>query len=88
MNVNASRLANAGGNWNNGSNAGAFHLNVNQSASNTNTNIVSLLVGQPSTTMAILSPTKVGIIFDISKHFVINLQKICFICASFCIFAV
>ena len=38
-NVNASRLANAGGNWNNGSNAGAFHLNVNQSASNTNTNI-------------------------------------------------
>ena len=39
MNVNASRLANAGGNWNNTSNAGAFHLNVNQSASNTNTNI-------------------------------------------------
>ena len=42
----------------------------------------------PSVTKAILSPTKVGIIFDISKHFVKNLQKICFICASFCIFAV
>lgn len=38
-NDNASRFANAGGNWNNTSNAGAFHLNVNNSATNTNTNI-------------------------------------------------
>ena len=39
--MNASRLANAGGNWNNGSNAGAFHLNVNNDTSNSNTNIGS-----------------------------------------------
>ena len=28
-----------GGNWNNGTNAGAFALNLNNSSSNTNTNI-------------------------------------------------
>ncbi len=42
-NVNASRLAHTGGNWNNGSNTGAFHLNANNSASNTNPNIGSHL---------------------------------------------
>jgi len=43
-NVNASYLANAGGNWNNGSNTGAFHLNVNNSTSNSNANIGSHLM--------------------------------------------
>ena len=38
-NVNTSRLAHTSGNWNNGSNTGAFHLNVNNSTSNANTNI-------------------------------------------------
>ena len=42
-NVNTSRLAHTGGNRNNGSNTGAFYLNVNNSASNTNTNIGSHL---------------------------------------------
>ena len=37
--MNASRLAHTSGNWNNGSNTGAFHLNVNNSTSNANTNI-------------------------------------------------
>lgn len=37
-NVNTSHLANFGGNWNNTSNAGVFQLNVNHSASNSNTN--------------------------------------------------
>jgi RNA-directed DNA polymerase len=33
------RMARRGGNWNNGSNAGVFALNVNNLRSNTNTNI-------------------------------------------------
>jgi len=33
------RLPNRGGNWNNGSNAGVFALNLNNPRSNTNTNI-------------------------------------------------
>lgn len=37
----------------------------------------------PSVTKAILSPTKVGIIFDISKHFVKNLQKKLFYLCKF-----
>ena len=37
-NVNADQLANFSGNWNNTGNAGVFQLNVNQTASNTNTN--------------------------------------------------
>ena len=42
--VIASRLASAGGDWYNGSYAGAFRLYVNQSASNTNTNIGARLM--------------------------------------------
>lgn len=45
-NVNDSRVANAGGNWNNGSNAGAFHLNVNNSTSNSNSNIGAHLMSK------------------------------------------
>lgn len=37
--VRFSRAAIRGGNWNNGSNAGVFYLNLNNAASNTNTNI-------------------------------------------------
>ena len=43
VNVNASRLAHTSGNYSNGANAGAFHLNVNNSSSNSNTNIGSHL---------------------------------------------
>ena len=39
--MNASRFTNAGGNWNNTSNAGTFHLNVNNDTSNANANIGS-----------------------------------------------
>lgn len=42
-NVNASRLAHTSGNYSDGANAGAFHLNVNNSTSNSNTNIGSHL---------------------------------------------
>jgi len=41
--VSASRLAHTSGNYSNGANAGAFHLNVNNSTSNSNTNIGSHL---------------------------------------------
>lgn len=34
-----SRLPNCGGNWNNTSNAGVFYVNLNNTRSNTNTNI-------------------------------------------------
>lgn len=43
-NVYSSNVANAGGNWNNTCNTGAFHLNVNNSPSNANTNIGSHLM--------------------------------------------
>ena len=43
VNVNASRLAHTSGNYSNGANAGAFHLNVNNSTSNSNANIGSHL---------------------------------------------
>jgi len=33
------RLASGDGNWNNGSNAGVFYMNGNNSRSNSNTNI-------------------------------------------------
>nr|DAQ52895.1 MAG TPA: hypothetical protein [Caudoviricetes sp.] len=36
--MNTSHLANFSGNWNNGDNAGTFQLNVNHSASNSNSN--------------------------------------------------
>ena len=42
-NMNASRLAHTSGNYSNGANAGAFYLNVNNSTSNSNTNIGSHL---------------------------------------------
>lgn len=38
-NLNTSYLPIFSGNWNNGSNAGTFHLNVNNSTSNANSNI-------------------------------------------------
>jgi len=37
-----------GGNWNNGANAGAFTLNLNNAATNTNTNIGFRCVFRPS----------------------------------------
>lgn len=37
-NLNAGYLANFGSNWSNTDNAGVFQLNVNMSATNTNTN--------------------------------------------------
>jgi hypothetical protein len=40
-NLNTSHLPNFSGNWNNGDNAGVFQLNVNYTASNTNSNIGS-----------------------------------------------
>ena len=44
MAVTASRLADAGGYWNDGSVAGAFSLNVGRSASTTSTNIGARLM--------------------------------------------
>ena len=38
-NWNSGKFAYVGGNWNNGLNAGAFYFNLNNSASNSNTNI-------------------------------------------------
>ena len=43
VNVTASRLAHAGGNYSSGASAGAFCLYVNNSTSNSNTNIGSHL---------------------------------------------
>jgi hypothetical protein len=42
--VDASRLADAGGDWDDGSNAGAFRLSVYRSASGTYTNIGARLM--------------------------------------------
>ena len=50
VNVNASRLAHTSGNYSNGANAGAFHLNVNNSTSNSNTNIGSRLANRTNET--------------------------------------
>lgn len=44
MYVNASRLADAGGNWTNASNAGAFFLDVARSASRANTSVGARLM--------------------------------------------
>ena len=43
-NVNVSRLAFAGGSWNNGAGAGAFRLGVNLSASNAGTDVGARLM--------------------------------------------
>jgi hypothetical protein len=39
LNTSSGYVANVGGNWSNGDNAGPLNCNVNNSASNTNTNI-------------------------------------------------
>lgn len=44
LNSNASNVCNVGGNWSNDLNAGPLYCNVNNSASNTNTNIGGRLV--------------------------------------------
>lgn len=43
-NLYTSYCANFGSNWNNGDNAGAFQLNVNNAASNTNSNLGARLM--------------------------------------------
>ena len=43
-NLNTSCVAYFSGNWNNDTNAGTFHLNVNNTASNSNANITAHLM--------------------------------------------
>ena len=43
----AQKDALVGGNWNNTTNAGAFYVNLNNTASNTNTNIGASLLSHP-----------------------------------------
>lgn len=42
-NLSASYVTNFGSNWGNGANTGTFHLNVNNTASNSNANITAHL---------------------------------------------